>query len=103
LLFDDQGHAQTVPDLAAEAISLRPVRETVRQQLQLLPKDLGWPTRTGVAAQGVGPPCVQRAHPLADRPFGHAQSLGNFSLTPTLLMQFQSPPAPGFLPVVWSD
>ena len=99
LLLDDLGDAGAGPDLAAEAVGLRPVPEELRDQPLLLRQSVGGrgPGRGG--NEGPRDRLVGGGEPPADGWFGDAQSLGDVPLRPALLLQAQRPQPPPLLPV----
>ena len=99
--LDHGRHPPRGPDLPDEAGCLRTRRSHVRDRR---------PLRGGQARHGAGrrsvpqrlpTACTSARQPLTDRSPRHSQRLGNADRLPSLLVQFQRPQSPAFLPVVW--
>ena len=69
---DDLGDAGARPDLAAEAIRLGTVREELRDEAQLVEREVRRRTSVGAGQQAVLAVLAHRRHPLADGDFRHA-------------------------------
>ena len=87
LLSDDFGHPRARPDLAAEAVCFRPVREELRNLRALFLGQPGDGTRVRVRAQPLVALLPDGAHPLADGPFGNTEGGGNRSRLPAVALE----------------
>ena len=99
LLLDDRGDAGAGPDLASEAVGLRPVPEELRDQPLLGVGQLGRAARPGPGEQGLGAAVAGACQPAADGLLADAQRLGDVPLIPALLLQVQRPQPPPLTPV----
>jgi hypothetical protein len=75
------------PDLAAKPVGFCPKSQEMRQVLDLLRRQLGGTSRGLTTAQRLDPADASASTPLAHRPWGDAQRLGNVFLLPALLFQ----------------
>ena len=98
-LFDNLGDTAASPDLAAEAISLRPVPEELGDQALLRVGEHGRAAWDGLRAQHLGAASADASEPMTDGDLGDAQGLGNSALTPALMLQLQGPQPPPLTPV----
>lgn len=99
LLSDDCGHPRARPDLAAEAVCLRPVREELRNLRPLFGGQPGDGTQMGVGAQPLVALLPDGAHPLADGSFGDAEGGSNRLLFPAVALESERTVASQFHPI----
>src|SRR5262249_55618874 len=99
LLLDDAGHAGTGPDLAPEAIRLRPMPEKLGDQTLLSGREVGRGPAMGASAQGIGPAVADLSEPTADADRGGAESLGDVLARPALTLQVQRSKPPPLKPI----
>lgn len=101
LLFDDAGDSRAGPPLAAEPVRFGPFFKRQHQLAPLLVCQFRpWASRL-LGAQGLEPALASAFEPLAHRPVGHSQRLGNRLLGPTGLGQFPGSHPSVFAPVCW--
>src|SRR5712691_9333100 len=100
VLLDQHGHPRRGPDFAAKPVGSCSFGKQVGQLSQLVLSQFGLRARRRLMTQGLLSLRFGTAYPLTDRPFGHAQRLGNVFLFPTGLIQLPSAQATIFAPVV---
>lgn len=100
LLSDDFGHPRAGPDLAAEAVCFRPVREELRNLRALFLGQLGHGTWVRVRAQPLVAMLPDGAHPLADGPLGNTEGGGNRLLLPAVALESERTAAAQLHPIL---
>ena len=98
LLFDQAGHAPRRPNLAAKAVGFGPFEQQGGQERLLLAVQQGGGAGGGMVTQGLDTGSGGPLQPLANRPLGDGQGLGNLLLRPAVLVQLPGAPPPPFVP-----
>ena len=100
LPFDHLLYAPPGPHLSAKTVVLRPFFQKRRKLLPVFVGEALVRTSIDVATQRLlALPLLRAAHPLAYRPVGHAERLGNVGLFPPLLFECEGAHPPFFFPV----
>ena len=89
------------PNIAHKAVGFSATLEQGGKPLALLLCQLRYCASPGAISQRVRSAGSSTGNPLADCPFGHAQSDGDLLLWPTLLMQVPGTKTASFAPVGW--
>jgi hypothetical protein len=96
---DDFGDPRARPDLAAEAVCFRAMREELRNLRPFFLGQLGDGTWVRVRPQPRVALLSDGAHPLADGPFGDAEGGGNRLLLPAVALEGERPQASQLHPI----
>lgn len=99
LAADDFGDAGARPQLAAEAVCLRPVRQELREQLQLLRPQPRHRPEVGAGAQRFLAFGGDARHPLADGAFSHGEGFGDLVVRPAIALEVEGTPPALLFPV----
>jgi hypothetical protein len=94
LLLDDAADTGAGPDLAAEAIRLRPVPEEFGDRSDLRRGELGSPPRGGSRPERLGAAGAGTSQPAAEGLLGNIEGLGDIALIPTAAIQVQGTESP---------
>ena len=104
LPFDHLLYAPPGPHLSAKTVVLRPFFQKRRKLLPVFVGEALVRTSIDVATQRLlALPLLRAAHPLAYRPVGHAERLGNVGLFPSFFFEFEGAHPPFFFPSVGSE
>ena len=101
LPLDDLCDAGAGPDLAAEAVRLRPMPEELRDRPLLCGREPRRIPRRESRPQGVGAPVPRVGQPAADGHLGGIEGLGDIALTPAPSFEVQREEPPPFTTLRW--
>jgi hypothetical protein len=99
MVSNQSRHPGLGPDVALEAHGFRSLGQQLQELVPLCWGQTGRCSWGWLVAQTCYPSFSATLDPLANRPLGVTQGIGNISLLPTFLVQFPGPQTAAFPPI----